>query len=93
LAQCTPATITDPERLREELATVRERGYAVNWTELESDLVGVGAPVRDHRSDVVAALSISAPVSRVPRAALPGVGAHVNEAARALSRDLGCPSC
>ncbi len=93
LVQCTPATITDPERLREHLAVVRERGYAVNWIELESGLVGVGAPVRDHRSEIVAALSISAPAARVPRTALPSVGAHVVQAARNLSRDLGCRSC
>jgi DNA-binding IclR family transcriptional regulator len=93
LARCTPATITSPELLLRDLADVRERGYAVNWMELEDDLVAVGAPVRDHRSDVVAAISISAPASRVPRDVLPAIGAHVVDAARALSRSLGCPSC
>jgi DNA-binding IclR family transcriptional regulator len=93
LVRCTPATIANPEVLLRELADVRERGYAVNWMELEDDLVAVGAPVRDHRSDVVAAISISAPASRVPRDTLPAIGAHVMGAARALSRDLGCPSC
>lgn len=92
LARCTPATITNPEVLLRELADVRARGYAVNWMELEDDLVAIGAPVRDHRSDVVAAISISAPASRVPRDVLPAIGAHVIEAARGLSRDLGCPS-
>lgn len=89
LARCTPATITDPERLFRELAQVRERGYAVNWLELEEHLVAVGAPVRDHRGEVVAAVSISAPVSRMAREALPETGRHVVDAARALSAELG----
>lgn len=89
LERCTPATVTDPERLLAELAEVRGQGYAVNWTELEEDLVAVAAPLRDHRGEVVAALSISAPVSRVPRESLPVLGRHVAEAARALSTDLG----
>jgi len=89
LERRTPATITDPERLLVELEEVRGRGYAVNWTELEEDLVAVAAPLRDHRGEVVAALSISAPVSRVPRESLPVLGRHVAEAARALSTDLG----
>jgi len=89
LARLTPATITSMERLLEELAGVRERGYAVNWRELEEHLVAVGAPVRNHRGEVVAAVSISAPVSRMNRETLPEVGRHVVEAARALSADLG----
>lgn len=89
----TPATITRPDALVEELARVREQGYAVNWTELEPDLVAVGAPVRDHRNDLVAALSISAPASRLSRSGLPAASAHVSEAARQLSRALGCSTC
>lgn len=89
LERRTRATIADPERLLEELVEVRRRGYAVNWRELEEDLVAVAAPVRDHRGEVVASVSISAPVSRVPRESLPEVGACVVEAARALSADLG----
>jgi IclR family transcriptional regulator, acetate operon repressor len=89
LEQCTSLTITSHERLRKDLAGVRERGYAVNYLELEAELVGVGAPVRDHRGAIVAALSISAPVSRMPRELVPAAGAHVVKAASTLSRDLG----
>jgi DNA-binding IclR family transcriptional regulator len=89
LEACTSLTITSHEQLRAELATVRDRGYAVNYLELESELVGVGAPVRDHRGAVVAAISMSAPVSRMPREAVPAAGEHVVRAACTLSRDLG----
>jgi DNA-binding IclR family transcriptional regulator len=89
LERCTPATLTDPSRLVKELEEVRRQGYAVNWTELEEDLAAVAAPVRDHRGEVVAALSISAPAARLLREALPETGARVMEAARSLSERLG----
>lgn len=91
LVRCTPATITDPEVLRAELDRVRAAGYAVNWMELERDLVAVAAPVRDHRAQLVAAISISAPASRVSRATLAEACGSVVEAALHLSRALGCP--
>jgi DNA-binding IclR family transcriptional regulator len=89
LERCTEHTITDTAGLLEELATVRERGFSVNWEEMEEELVGIGAPVRDHRSRVVAALSISAPVWRVEREDLPRIGTSIRQAATALSHALG----
>ena len=93
LPACTAATLTDAGALRAELDRVRAAGIAVNWTELEPDLVAVAAPVRDHRGEVVAALSISAPAPRIPRELLPAIGARVADAARTLSRTLGCATC
>jgi IclR family acetate operon transcriptional repressor len=89
LERRTPATVTDPEHLVEELREVRARGYAVNWTELEQELAAVAAPVRNHLGELVGALSISAPASRLPREALPEAGRHVVAAADALSESLG----
>jgi DNA-binding IclR family transcriptional regulator len=83
------ATITEIDALLANLAVVRRNGYAVNWQELEEDLVGVGAPVRDHRGVVIAAISISAPVFRIDRESLPKLGGHVAAAADTLSRTLG----
>lgn len=89
LEACTSFTITSHARLRENLAGVRERGYAVNHLELEPELIGVGAPVRDHRGHIVAAVSISAPISRMPRDVVPIAGGHVANAGCMLSKDLG----
>jgi IclR family acetate operon transcriptional repressor len=44
LAQLTPATITDHERLRQLLEIVREQGYATIVDELEAGLSAVAAP-------------------------------------------------
>lgn len=65
LAAHTEATITDPEALREELATIRERGVAYNRGETIPGLTGVGAPVRHPDDEVYGALSIIGPSSRM----------------------------
>jgi IclR family acetate operon transcriptional repressor len=64
LERRTPRTITDPERLRAELASTRARGYAVDDIENEDGVRCIAAPVRDHTGAVVAGLSVSAPAYR-----------------------------
>lgn len=89
LERRTANTIADLDALLVELAAVRVRGYAVNWAESEDDLVGIAAPVRDHRDEVICALSISAPVWRVSRDDLPRLGRQIVDPAMSLSRSLG----
>ncbi len=60
----TPKTITDPEALREHLHLVREQGYAVDDVEHEAEVKCVAAPVRDATGEVVAGISVSAPLFR-----------------------------
>ncbi|GAA3731757.1 IclR family transcriptional regulator [Streptomyces tremellae] len=65
LEQLTPASITDPTVLRENLAEARAQGYAWEYGESNDEVACVAAPVRDADGRVVAAMSISAPVGRV----------------------------
>lgn len=65
LVPLTEATETDPARFRAQLATVRRRGYAVAIDELEAGLTAVAVPLRDDRGQVIAALGLSAPTSRL----------------------------
>ena len=55
----TKRTITNVDRLREELARVTEQGYATASEEAIEGLCCVAAPVRDYEGDVVAAMSVS----------------------------------
>ena len=64
LAAKTPNTITDPTALREELAAVRERGYAINDEEEVVGIRAVGAPIMAPDGTVLGALSLSGPTSR-----------------------------
>ncbi|MEU8661724.1 IclR family transcriptional regulator, partial [Actinoplanes philippinensis] len=64
LAGMTPASITDPDRLRAELDEVRAGGLAVDMGESDTAMRCVAAAVRDHSGAAVAAMSVSAPIIR-----------------------------
>lgn len=89
LPKLASRTITDLEDLIEELDQVRVRGFSVAWGELEDDLAAVAAPVRDHTGVVVGAISIGAPVSRIPKQKLASYSEPVLKAANSLSEQLG----
>lgn len=60
----TSHTITTPECFKKELARVAAQGYAYDMEEAVEELCCVAAPIRDHRGEVVAALSLSVPAYR-----------------------------
>lgn len=68
----TPNTITDEDRLREELAEIRETGIAYNHEETIQGLVGVGAPICDQDGTIYGAISIIGPVRRMDEDRLNG---------------------
>ena len=90
LAKHTRQTITDPERLRRELARVRAQGYAVDDMEHQRDVRCVAAPVRDYSGRVVASLSVSGPATRIPKDRIPLLARRVRDVAVKLSARLGC---
>lgn len=53
-----PRTILTFDKLRAELATIRERGFAINNEEYMFGLVSVAAPIRNASQDVVAAINM-----------------------------------
>jgi DNA-binding IclR family transcriptional regulator len=75
--------------LRDELALVRGRGYALDDEELEIGLRAAAAPIRDHRGDVIAAVSIAGPVQRVSKKALQRFAADAVATGRTISQRLG----
>jgi IclR family transcriptional regulator, acetate operon repressor len=89
LERRTAKTITTEPALRADLASVRARGYAVTDEELEPGLVAVAAPIYGCDGTVVAALSVSAPASRMTRDGLAAAAAHCVEEAAGLSAVLG----
>ena len=85
----TPKTIVRAQQLRSELAAVRSRGYGLDDEELELGLRAAAAPVRDHRGQVIAALSIAGPVQRVSKKTLHRFASEAMAAGRAVSKRLG----
>lgn len=89
LARLAPKTITRRSVLEAELAEVRVRGWAATDEELEPGLVALAAPVRSSIGEVVAAISVSGPSSRLDPSHLGEVAAWTVSQADALSAALG----
>ncbi len=65
LTNRTDNTLTDTEQLFEELAEIRDRGFAINNQERIELEMGIGVPITDpHDENPIGALSISAPSQR-----------------------------
>jgi DNA-binding IclR family transcriptional regulator len=58
LIRYTPKTITDPEKLRADLAKVRKQGFAMDSGEHNLTVHAVAAPVLDPAGRFLGALSI-----------------------------------
>lgn len=63
LPEFTDNTISDLPTLLDELAEIRERGYALNDQEQMRGIRAVGAPVVDTGGGIIGALSISGPAN------------------------------
>ncbi len=85
-----PRAVGSAQELAAAAAAARSDGYVVVDEEFESDLIGVGVPVRDPAGTTIAALNMSAPryrfLDRVPEAAR-----ELTRVAADLARDLGEP--
>ena len=65
LSARTNNTITDPEKLREELAETRKRGHSQDAEEFMSGMVAMAVPVLNKEDRLVSTLSFHAPVQRL----------------------------
>ncbi|MGH3633173.1 MAG: IclR family transcriptional regulator [Mycobacterium sp.] len=88
LERFTAKTLTDPSQLQERLAQIRKDGVAVSRGELDEEILGVAAPIHDAKGSVIAAVSVAALASRVPRAELNAVKLAVKNAASTISEQL-----
>lgn len=87
--QLTPKTIVNLVQFGQELETVREQGYAVDDEETTLGARCVSAPVLGTDREVVAAVSVSGPVTRIGPSQVPALAGAVVSAASAISAALG----
>ncbi len=67
LSCLTPHTLTSIEDLTYELANIKNQGYAVDDEECELGARCVAAPIYNYENKIVAAISVSGPISRMTR--------------------------
>jgi DNA-binding IclR family transcriptional regulator len=85
----TPHTVTDPQALAEEIDRVAQDDVAFDHEGMYLGACAVGAPVRDQRGTVVAAISVVMPPGRFGPAERDLCTRAVKSAAAALSAYLG----
>ena len=88
LTALTARSITTRSRLLAELRQVRARGYAVNLEESEEGVASVAVAVRGPQRLPMAALAVSAPISRMPGQATDKIAAEVRERAAWLQAQV-----
>ncbi|SRR5712692_598352 len=94
LAAFTPQTVTDPARYRDNLARIRERGYAVTQGEYILHLNAIAAPVFDADGQVALLLCTLAFRSELNEEQFADFGAKLRQVAEHVTTALGgrCPA-
>jgi DNA-binding IclR family transcriptional regulator len=85
----TSKTIMNLVQFRQELEIIRKQGYAVDDEETTLGARCVSAPILGADREVMAALSVSGPVTRISPSQVPAVAQAVISAARAISLAMG----
>jgi DNA-binding IclR family transcriptional regulator len=85
----TPQTVVGKDAFTKELQRIRQRGYAINRGEWESEIGAVAAPVFDADGQVVASIGVIMPLSRFPTGKATQLGTWTSDAAAEVSRQLG----
>jgi len=89
MAAFTAKTITTVDALIEEVERIRRRGWSVDDEEYEEGLRCIGAPIRDYRNEVIAAVSTSGYASVITRERIEEIAGYVAKAARDISQRMG----
>ncbi|MEM9776194.1 MAG: IclR family transcriptional regulator [Chloroflexota bacterium] len=89
LPSFTEKTIIDPEKFGRELKLVRKRSYAAAVDELEVGVCAVAAPIFNQHGEVLAAVSVGGPTSRINANRIESIGKLLVEETLKISRTLG----
>jgi DNA-binding IclR family transcriptional regulator len=89
LQRFTKHTICSGTELKEELNSIRQRGFAIDDQEGVMGLRCVAAPIFDATGASVAALSLSAPLNVLSNTSIDSAATHIREAALKISVQIG----
>lgn len=89
LPRFTAHTELDPDVLQQELEATRLRGYAISDLDIDEEARGVGAPIFNAADQVIGAISVGGPASRMNPKRLVELGDIIRSAAQHISRQLG----
>lgn len=89
LKPLTASTVTNRERVEQMLAEIRACGVAITHDDMDEGVHSIAAPIRNHRGQVVAGVSIAGPSERFDPETIERYMRLVTEAASRISAKLG----
>lgn len=89
LTALTEETVTNPNRLLEELKEVAKNGYSVSKGERNPDAFSMAAPVFERKGRIIGALAIAGPISRLTKETQADYLSELLQAAKQLSERFG----
>ncbi len=81
----TEKSLVNPHALRQQLRSIREQGYAVNYGEYESEIMAVASPVL-MKGGSIASVVVQFPSFRYREEALPAFGERIKQATQAIEQ-------
>lgn len=82
----TKKTIKDRKGLEQALIKTRHAGYSIDDNEIITNVTCVGVPIKVEDGDPIAAISISAPTSRMPAQRIESLAAELSSAANDIQK-------
>lgn len=89
LVAYTPNTITTKDSLLKELGNIRINGYSQDYEEIEFGLRCIAAPIFNSKGIPIGAISVSAPIGRMPDELVEEIIKDVKYYASMVSRRMG----
>ena len=89
LPRYTENTITDISKLKQELYIIKQEGVAIDNEEYTLGVKCVGAPVKDANRNVVAAVSITGPSTRLNSERVQELKSLIKRCGLEISRAIG----
>ncbi|MED3561966.1 IclR family transcriptional regulator [Bacillus xiapuensis] len=84
-----PNTITDINRLKEELAEIRKNGYSISNHENSDGMYGIAAPIFSYSGEIIAAVNIVGYPSYMQSGNRDMMIRSVKSTAQSISKELG----
>jgi DNA-binding IclR family transcriptional regulator len=89
LAEYTSKTVTDGQKLEDNLTLVHHQGYAIVHEEFEEGFSGIAAPIFNHDAQVVAAIAVSGPTYRMGPGKVENFINPLKEISQTISTEMG----
>lgn len=85
----TNNTIADLSDLKSNLKDVRSKGYALDDQEVESGIICMGAVIKDYRSKICGAISVSGTIMSITEDNKETIASELLECVSKISKELG----